>query len=180
MTFDDGSGATVLYNFMGNIPGTWSWDGANWTLKASGSSNNPDPGRGDPVMVYDPATKHVVMFEGVSPGGGNLNTMWSWGDQAWMSIGIDAPFPRLGVVAVENVDGRSLLAYVDASAALSQTWLWDGKKWTQLQPTHQPAASGALFADPTSHRLLLWGTDFMEGAAMQFWTWDGNDWNQIA
>lgn len=190
MTFDDASGATLLYNFMGNVPGTWSWDGANWSLKASGSNNNPDPGRGEPVMVFDPASKHVVMFAGFSPGGGNVQTMWKWGGQSWTSFGVDAPFPRLGLDAVGNVDGKSLLAYTDpavvpaappvTSTTPSQTWLWDGKQWTQLHPAHQPAVSGALFADPKSGRALLWGTDFMQGVAMQFWAWDGNDWSQIA
>ncbi len=140
-------------------------------------------------MVFDPATNHVVMFEGFSQGGGNVKTMWSWGGRAWTSIGIDAPFPGLGVGAVGNVDGHSLLAYVnpevvspapDVSMTPSQTWRWDGKAWTQLHPLHEPAVSGTLFADTKSHRVLLWGTDFMKGVEMQFWAWDGNDWSQVA
>jgi hypothetical protein len=177
MTYDDSSNATLLYNFMGNVPGTWIWEGSNWTLKTSGSNSNPDPGRFGPVMTFDPATRHVVMFGGFSQGGGNVSTMWSWRGQAWASLGVDAPFQRTGVIAAGNVDGKTLLACLGAP---SQTWVWDGSHWTQLHPTHNPPAAGQMFADPKSGRVLMWGIDFMRSSVMQFWAWDGADWSQIA
>jgi hypothetical protein len=187
MTYDESSNVALLYNFMGSVPGTWSWDGASWTLQASGPSN-PDPGRATPVMAFDPATRHVVIFGGFSQGG-NASTMWSWTGHGWTSLGIDAPIPRLGGIAAPDADRKVLVTYQNpnflstsppGSLTAAQTWTWDGSRWTQLHPSHEPAVSGVMFADPKSDRVLLWGTDFTNGNAMQFWAWDGADWKQIA
>ncbi len=185
MTYDQSSGAVVLYSISAE---TWSWDGASWTLKAS-LSGSPTPGHATPVLAFDPATGHVVLFGGFSQGG-NVNSMWSWTGQSWTSLGADAPLANLESSAAENVDGKTLLGYQNpqvvppappvVNVTAAQTWVWNGSRWTQLNPRHEPtAAAMGLFADPKSHRVLLVGTNVLRGNAMEIWAWDGADWSQL-
>jgi hypothetical protein len=176
MTYDPSNAAVLLYNINGNVPETWIWDGASWDLKASGPSN-PQPSRGTPVMASDPATRRVVMFGGFTPGGGDVNTMWSWAGQSWTSLATDAPFPKLQAAAAADVDRHALLGQ---QAGPAQTWAWDGVQWTQLHPLHEPTASASgLFADPKSHQVVLVGTNFTHGNAIEIWAWNGDDWRQL-
>src|SRR6266851_607890 len=120
MTYDPPEAAVLLYNINVSIPETWSWDGANWMLKASGS-NNPTPSRGSALMPFDPTTRHIVMFGGFTPGGGDVNVMWSWTGQSWTNLGIDAPLRSLQAAAAGDSDRHALLGYEDGPA---ETWAW--------------------------------------------------------
>jgi hypothetical protein len=176
MTYDPPEAAVLLYNVNVNIPETWSWDGANWTLKASGS-NNPTPSRGSALMTFDPTTRHIVMFGGFTPGGGDVNIMWSWTGQRWTNLGIDAPLRSLRGAAAGDPDRHALLGYEDGPA---ETWAWDGVQWTQLNPPHEPTATAfELFANPKGHQVLLLGRD-LPGNAIQIFAWSGADWKQLA
>jgi hypothetical protein len=186
MTFDQSAGTPLVYDASAE---SWSWDGSAWTREAA-ESGRPMPHRWEPVMAFDPATGHVVMFGGFSQGGGNLNTMWSWTGQSWKSLGTDAPFRLLQAAAAPDVDGHSLLGYQAprfippvppiTNMEPAQTWVWNGSGWTQLHPLHEPTASASgLFADPISHRVLLVGMNFAKGSAIEIWAWSGTDWSQL-
>lgn len=186
MTFDQSAGTPLVYDVGAD---TWSWDGSIWDRKAS-LYGRPTPHRYGPVMAFDPATGHVVMFGGFSQGGGNLNAMWSWTGQNWTSLGADAPLRLLQAAAVADVNRHSLLGYQAprvippvppiTNIEPAQTWVWNGSTWTQLHPLHEPTASAAgLFADPQSHRVLLVGANFANGGAIEIWAWDGADWSQL-
>jgi hypothetical protein len=189
VAYDPTDATVLLYNTNGNVPETWSWDGAAWSLKASGSSN-PQPSRGTPVLAFDPASQHVVMFGGFTPGGGNVNTMWSWIGNAWRNLGTDAPFPKLGAAAAPELGRAALLGYQSpevlppappiTNVAPAQTWEWDGRAWTQLHPLHEPTAiASGLFTDPKSHKILLLGTNPRTNA-IEIWAWNNSDWSQLA
>ena len=72
-------------------------------------------------------------------------------------------------------------------STLSDTWSWDGSRWTELNPpASPPGLSGALLGyDPATKRLVLTGGDTAnaEGklAGMDgTWTWDGSAWSSQA
>lgn len=185
MTFDESVSAPLVYDTGAE---TWSWDGSTWDREAS-LSGRPTPHRYYPVMAFDPASEHVVMFGGFSQAG-DVNTMWSWTGQSWTSLGIDAPLRVLQAAAVSDVDGHSLLGYQAprvippippvSNVEPAQTWVWKGNGWTRLHPQHEPTASASgIFADPASHRVLLVGMNFAKGGAIEIWAWDGADWSQL-
>jgi hypothetical protein len=186
MTYDQSSDAPLVYSSSAE---TWSWNGAEWTVKAS-EAGRPDPHRSTPVMAFDPATRHVVMFGGFNHGAGDLNTMWSWTGQGWTSLGTQAPFRILQAAAAADMDRRVLLGYQNPYvkppvppiivASPAETWAWDGVRWTQLHPVHEPTAwVSAMFADPKSHQVLLVGTNFTKSNAIEIWVWNGDDWSQL-
>src|ERR1019366_8214413 len=69
-------------------------------------------------------------------------------------------------------------------STLSDTWSWDGSRWTELNPpASPPGLSGALLGyDPATKLLVLTGGDTAnaEGrlaGADGTWTWDGSAWS---
>jgi hypothetical protein len=180
MTYDPSSGAPLLYSLSAE---TWSWNGIAWRLEAP-ESGRPTPHRSGPVMAFDPATGHVVMFGGFSHGGINVNTMWSWTGQSWTSLGAKAPFRRLQAAATANTDRHALLVHQNPQPippeAPAETWTWDGVQWTQLRPLHEPNASRAvLLADPKSHQVLLVGWSLRNEKAIEVWAWSGAYWKRV-
>jgi hypothetical protein len=183
MAYDYGAGRMVLYGFKFGGYGTWTWDGSTWS-GFSAESSNPSPGRIDPAMTWDPASGHVVMFRGFSQGGGNLLAMWKWTGQNWTPLSVDSP-----VQAASGYSDRGVLLgyespYYHGTAANmirdggSATWQWDGSRWTQLKPAHDPNVFVyGMFDDPTSHRVLLVGRE--PYGTFQIWAWGGSDWSQL-
>jgi hypothetical protein len=179
MAYDQTSDAMLLYSSAAE---TWSWDGNTWALKAP-VAGSPTPLHAAPVVAFDPATRHVVLFGGFNDGGADVHSMWSWSGQGWSSLGVDAPLAGLESAAVENVDGATMLGYQYANGlnpGPAQTWVWNGTHWRRLNPSHEPTASAlGIFADPKSHQVLLVGDDFEKGNAIEIWSWDGADWSQL-
>jgi hypothetical protein len=67
-----------------------------------------------------------------------------------------------------------------------ETWTFDGKAWTEAQPTHKPTPrrDAAMAYDPSLRRVVLYGglvQDSNEGSeAADTWTWDGADWTLVS
>jgi hypothetical protein len=62
---------------------------------------------------------------------------------------------------------------------ITDTWSWDGTKWTELFPSNSP--SGRQFAamafDPISNLIILFGGVSNSGLG-DTWSWDGTNWTQ--
>ena len=78
---------------------------------------------------------------------------------------------------------------------ISRTWAWDGTKWSQLHPNHEPPpeVGGSMAVDPSSGHLMLAGGDLFSetvdahgnnvphwSANNGTWLWDGATWNRVA
>ena len=68
-------------------------------------------------------------------------------------------------------------------STLSDTWSWNGSRWSELRPAASPPGlSGALLGyDPSTRRLVLTGGDTSTGEGRLVeteatWTWDGSSW----
>ena len=95
----------------------------------------------------------------------------------------EAPTPRSAFgysVAGDPAHGEVVLfGGVDT---YDQTWLWNGKRWTQAHPPSSPAGrfdSPAAY-DPATGQVLLFGGRLADGeVAGDTWAWDGTTWNQL-
>jgi len=66
--------SSILFNTGTCFNDTWIWDGTTWTQQFPPVS---PPGRTSYAMVYDAATKTVVLFGGTNSAGA-LGGTWTW------------------------------------------------------------------------------------------------------
>lgn len=153
-----------------------------------GPSTTPTPGtplaRAYGSMVYDPATRSIVLFGGINTAGGPLTDTWLWNGSTWAEAHSSAHPPEWtsGAMAPDVADGGVLL-FGGAIFNGTTTWRWDGSTWTALHPAHTPTGGGAAAAvDPHSGSvLLLTDTTAPHSTACSYetWEWKGGDWRRL-
>ncbi|WP_180540508.1 Kelch repeat-containing protein [Nevskia soli] len=138
---------------------TWIWNGLTWVQQFPPVS--PPPRRFDAQgMVYDDATKQVVLFGGTN-GSSYLGDTWSWNGvtRTWIeNFPATTPSPRRTVLAFDYAAGNVVLfGGDDAAGQLGDTWIWDGVNWTELFPPASPSprSMGAFAWDASLRRVVL-------------------------
>jgi hypothetical protein len=70
----------------------------------------------------------------------------------------------------------------DGTSPLTDTWTWDGCRWTKQTPTTSPPGRsfGGLAFDQKSGKVVLFGggSANSDPARNDTWTWDGSTWQQ--
>jgi hypothetical protein len=70
----------------------------------------------------------------------------------------------------------------------NDTWVFDGWKWTRMNPAHKPdqRTFSAMAFDPVRQQVILYGGSNCPPGVVSCpydtsdtWAWDGNDWNQL-
>ncbi len=63
----------------------------------------------------------------------------------------------------------------------NDTWLWDGKRWTQVATVTSPSARAhaAVAYDSLRSRVVLFGGGGEQGSLGDTWSWDGFDWTEL-
>ena len=171
---------------------TWSFDIASrtWTnLQPSGSPSV----RAGHCMVYDPATRRVIMFGG-SGMGSTLNDTWAYDPAAnsWTNLrpSGELPSPRdSGSMVYDKAAGKMILfgGLGDGYTYDDQTWAFDpvADKWQNLHPAKSPegrvghsmaydeaAAETILFGGMrlTDDTLDVFGDTWVYNSAINSWT----------
>ncbi len=139
-------------------------------------------------MAYDAARGQVVLFGGLDAFGSNLNDTWTW-DNGWVQRRTAATPPyRYDASMVYDVAHRVVVLFGGCcagldTAALNDTWTWDGAGWTEQHPVVSPSArSQATMAyDPGSRLVLLFGGETFPdlSSTNDLWAWDGAAWTQL-
>ncbi|MGH7599256.1 MAG: Kelch repeat-containing protein [bacterium] len=171
----------------------WAWDGKRWELI---------PGSGPAARflggaVYDSRRKKIVLYGGV--GGSSspdqpqpmYNDTWEWDGKSWRQMtDISAGTRNHHAMAYGEARGRNVLFGGASSHTLppeswewaSDTWEWDGMKWT---PIATPGPSGrvhfAMANDSKRKKVILFGgRDKDEKRYNDTWAWDGKTWEKIS
>ena len=67
--------------------------------------------------------------------------------------------------------------------SLSDTWVWNGKRWTQMQPAANPGPryAAAMAFDGHSGQEVLFGGTYLNASAPfgDTWVWNGTNWTQM-
>jgi len=179
MAFDPRHGDLVLFGggFTAQQPTaeTWTWDGTEWA-RAEPMLQQPPPAE-FAAMADDPVSGALLLVTG--------DSAWSWDGTAWHQR---ARVPGAGsvdteVLGLDSASGSDIL--VRDSRGSVTTWRWDGARWTELHPAHQPPAPEPEFpeliaTDPvTGHPVLnVSTTPTADSPVSQTWTWDGADWTE--
>lgn len=139
-------------------------------------------------MVYDPATRQLVLFGGDTFASGTttpLNDTWVWNGTTWsqMSPGASPSARQFPAIAYDSASRKLVLlgGLTAGFAALNDTWTWDGSTWTQQSPATSPPAMTrpAIAPDPSSGRIVLTG-GFGSGSLNDNWTWTGTTWAHLS
>jgi hypothetical protein len=86
-------------------------------------------------------------------------------------------------VAYDRFRQRLVLFGGKGSAALADTWEWDGAAWLERQPTTAPPARQfhTMAWDETRRSVVLFGGVDSAGLALgDTWSWDGTNWLQAS
>ena len=147
--------------------------------------------RGEAGFAFDSARRRIVLFGGIAHVGG-IHTMrndtWEWDGAGWSLVPTaTTPSPRGGHAMAYDASRRRIVMFggkaaLPVSAALGDTWEFDGSHWALISPTHAPAprTGAAAVYDSKRHRIVLFGgLDSSGGALDETWEWDGNDWSEL-
>ncbi|MEO8663231.1 MAG: kelch repeat-containing protein [Bryobacteraceae bacterium] len=169
---------------------TWTWDGATWTQQFS-LVGPPARSFNAQQMVYDAATRTIVLFGGYGSNGITLADTWEWSGRtkAWrQKFPATSPSPRGTTLAYDAINQKVLLFGGDSGGGdccrtvYGDTWTWDGATWTQQFPRTTPAARTALAMtfDVARVGIVLFGGFATPGSGLNdTWTWDGIKWSQV-
>jgi hypothetical protein len=166
---------------------TWTWDGTRWARLAPPAK---PPARENALIAYDAARRQVVLY-----GGGlgttlqdqELHDTWTWDGRTWTerpSAAVPPPSYLQGLrgalMAYDPASRTVLLSVVtqEKPAIATETWRWDGARWTMLHPATAPAVLGAALVSD-GRRLLLAGGTTAAGQP-ETWAWDGAGWSRLA
>jgi hypothetical protein len=161
----------------------WTWDGTDWTKQPPGRS----PVYWDSSRtIYDVAANQVVYLGGDSCGDlgcqFNLDT-YTWNGH-WQKQG-SRPHPAGREAPGLAYDGAThstvLFGGWGNQGYVPDTWVWDGRVWTQRHPASWPPgreSMGIAYDRATRQVVLFGGTDEINWFA-DTWTWNGKDWVEL-
>lgn len=152
--FDSVRTRTVIYGGSANSffpiaeSGTWEWNGTNWALITTAASPGPLE---RPAMCFHQGIGKAVLFGGIDPQIGGVDTTWLYDGTNWTAATISGqkPAPRTGArMAYDSVRGVCVLTGgLDPMTGnpILDTWEFDGAGWTQL-PTATTGRYGTTMA----------------------------------
>jgi hypothetical protein len=167
MAFDSARGRTVAFGgvpstlLIGASNQTWEYDGVNWIQRPAATN----PGALDgPAMCYSQALSACVLFGGVTPITGAMNsTTWLWNGTAWTQASIVGTPPPARYQASMCYDASRAVCVMHggvtaAGTMLDDTWEFDGSSWTQVVTSSPGARRMASMAyDALRSTPLLYG-----------------------
>lgn len=147
------------------------------------------------AVAYDSSRQRLVLFGGISEWIGSSfyyeRDTWEWDGKDWTQMKPKtSPPARAGhMMAYDEKNGVIVLfGGEDKSGTymLADTWIWDGKDWTQMSPVGYPMGrrGGQMFYDPETEKVILTGgfyyaTGKVFTAVSDTWAWNGKDWEYI-
>jgi hypothetical protein len=186
----------ILYSDPNQPAQTWIWNGSVWTQLHP--AHEPSI-RSLVAIAYDPATKQVVLFGGLSSLGNTnmLNDTWVWDGTDWMQQHpATSPPARDGAALTYDAATNQLVLFGGGSNGprigglvpppLNDTWVWTGSNWIQQHPSTSPlpVLLPSLVYDAAQQNLLLFGGLYANTTPMRkelndTWQWTGSNWVQL-
>lgn len=141
VVFDNQNNRLVVFGGSGPtatlLSDTWHLTGTAWT-DATPAGTSPSP-RMDAAMVFDSRRGLTVLFGG-RDANAYLSDTWEWNGTTWSPVTaavVGGPFDGRARAAAsfDSIDGRMVLfGGVDARSTRSDTWAYDGVRWSNITP----------------------------------------------
>jgi hypothetical protein len=156
---------------------TWGWNGTSWSQLA----NSGPPVRGEHAMAYDPQRGAVVLFGGMTAGGGYVGDTWEWSAGAWAQRSTTGPAGRRRhAMAYDSTRGRVVMFGGEtASGDARDTWEWNGSAWQQMDTSGPSASFACSMSMSASGRPVLFGGSGPAGLSQTVWEWTGSAWAEL-
>jgi hypothetical protein len=139
---------------------TWTFDGSEWAADSPATSPPPLTGA---ASTWDAARHQVVVFGGqsaIQSPSWSAET-WTWSGSTWVKAATSGPSARTGGALAYDGDlaGDVLIGGTGAAGVDSDTWLFDGRRWTPMTAYNPPPARylAAAAWDSAGHQLVLFG-----------------------
>ncbi|MBO0729873.1 MAG: hypothetical protein J2P57_11485 [Acidimicrobiaceae bacterium] len=200
MAFDPAQHQLILFGGLGAngfpLNDTWAWNGASWYELNSGGSGGPSP-RAGAALGYD-TSRDLVLFGGMGapttssavrpadPGALPAPSPTSTTTGSTTTVAPTSLVPTTTPTAPPATTQPPTPVVGSGTTTLADTWLWDGRAWTQEHPAvSPPARAGAAVASNTGgHELTLFGgsaTPFIGPGASpsplsDTWEWVDGGW----
>ncbi len=156
---------------------TWTWNGTTWAQVVSAVSPSA---RVESAMATDDASSNVVLFGGFGVASTEDGDTWSWHNGAWTQLSpYPAPPARSGAALAYDAAGSRLVLFgggccgYPATSTDSDSWTWDGQRWTLASFT---TPSARQYASATSAgaggTVVLFGGQTASGNAADTWQWN--------
>lgn len=140
--------------------GTWEFNGTNWSLVATATSPGPLE---RPAMCFHAGINRTVMFGGIDPQIGGVDTTWLFDGTNWTAAPITGAKPavRTGAKMVyDSLRGVCVLtggANPNTGSAIVDTWEFDGTSWKQVPSATTGRFAASLAYSPGSRRVVQFG-----------------------
>jgi hypothetical protein len=197
MVYDSTRQRVVLFGGHGLVTNdelndTWEWDGTQWTKIDTAVSPPVIQACG---LAFD-STRNVVVMFGGTDGGTESDDTWEYNGSTWTQITpVASPSARTDMAMAYDVARQLVIMHGGSttghnSAAVNETWSYDGGTWAQLSPGTTPGASAVpredrrmahgLAYNPDRQTLMLFGgVTSTSVQANDVWEWNGTDWAEI-
>jgi hypothetical protein len=170
---------------------TWRWDGTRWY-----ESRDTSPGyRDHHAMAFDVARGKTVLFGGIGAVRDSVTRewptdVWEWDGSSWSRIAAVGPLGRGHAAMVYDARRGEVVVFGglgdrpatgQAPPFFSDTWLWNGRQWRNVDGPAPPGRyAHAMAYDARRGVVLLYGGSGPDQNYVDFWSWDGARWSQIA
>ena len=193
MVYDAANRKVVLFGGSGTgnsaLGDTWIWSGngqgqASWGALATGLDEVP-AARRDPGMVYDEASRQVVLFGGATASSGSTDDATTWvlspTSKQWAAATSSGPSARRDMGMVYDPTHKRVLL-VGGQPGGTETWSWNGSSWTLVDNALESRTNPTLVAHPGYGSMLLIGGRNVQsnGEISDSWRWDGSGWRAVA
>lgn len=182
--------SVVVFSGRSGIPesivnDTWIWQDRTWHK----INDTLMEARDHHSMAYDSKRDEVILFGGGifprRPGKWSSET-WRLENGRWQKIAYNGPLGRVAPMVFDSKRNCIVLfggvgePIAGVQPKFSDTWIWDGERWTNLKTQGPPARSRhAMAFDSKQGKVLLYGGENDHGSLDDFWEWNGKSWSQI-
>jgi len=177
--FDSLRGRVVMYGGQSTQAAgtlnsqTWEYDGTTWTEVATIGN----PGRRDrPAMCFHAGIGMTVMFGG-HDGLALTDETWLYegfsGTWFQAALAVPKPSPRNAAALVyDPLHNLCILMGGQGANVLSDTWVFDGTRWTQQATTTQPGRDHMMAFLPTNGQVVRFGGFVAAPSTLSNQTWE--------
>jgi hypothetical protein len=130
------------------------------------------------ALASDPRDGSILLV-GCCDGDGRV-AVWTWAAGSWSHVPPSTPAPAFNRGVALAFDGAVNEFVLQGGVSSDATWTWNGLRWRQAHPAHQPSAGpGIAVFDEAAHLLVFLNQTVSSSLDPAVWTWNGSDWTPV-